>query len=259
MKNEYIISFVVPFYKNIDNASIVLGNIIKFIGNSLQNIEVILINDTGDNSEFKINLNYDFPVKLINLKHNLGVTGARNVGYENAKGEYVFFFDSDDYLIPSKYEKTIKFLNKNKYDVILFRCVNEKNELIGNPKLQVQTSNSPNFYYGKGECLLAIRKTNINPFIAFFRGNEHVGLLKYSILKYPVKFACTDFPIRIYTNNKFGLSSKIDTPQRAFLMTVAHFLSFIFCLLLLEPFWALRFFIASFYRFFKLIKTLIRF
>ena len=257
MKKEFIISFVVPFYKNIDNASFVLDNIIKFIGNSTQNIEVILINDSGDNSEFKINLNYVFPVKLINLKQNLGVTGARNVGYDNANGEYVFFFDSDDYLIPSKYDLTINFLNKNKYDVILFRCLNIKNELIGDPTLEVITSKSPNFYYGKGECLLAIRKSEAKPFIGFFRGNEHVGLLRYAILKYPVKFACTNFPIRIYTNNEFGLSSKINTPQRAFLMTLAHFLSFIFCLILIEPFWAFRFLTASFFRLIKLIKTFI--
>lgn len=255
---KYTISFVVPFYKNVIDATKVLDNIVRFIGTSEHNIEVILINDSGDNSDFIINKDYNFPLQLINLKKNTGVTGARNFGYNIAKGEYVFFFDSDDFLIESKYESTLYFLTTNKFDVVLFRCIDEKNRLIGKPKLEILVSKSPNFFYGNGECLVVVKKNKTKPFIGFFRGNEHVGLLRYALLNYPARFACSNFPIRIYTNNQNGLSSKINTPQRAFLMSIAHFLSSIYSLLLLELFWAIRFCISGFFRLFKLLQSLIK-
>jgi glycosyltransferase involved in cell wall biosynthesis len=256
MENN-IISFVVPFYKNVSNCTEILNTISDFIGVSNKKIEVILVNDSGDGSSLDIQTRFNFRVKVINLPKNIGVTGARNVGLKEAIGCYVFFFDSDDRLIPNLLEETYHFLFSNKFDVILFRCLDEFGNLVGKKKLKIETSRSPNFFYGKGECLVCVKKiTNANPFIRFYRGNEHVGLLKYALLNYPLIFASSDYPIRIYTNNDKGLSSKINTPHRSFLMTIGHFNSSFFSLILLEPVYFLRFIIAGFFRFLIFIKSL---
>jgi glycosyltransferase involved in cell wall biosynthesis len=256
MQNN-IISFVVPFYKNIYKSIEILNTISDFVGESTPKIEVILVNDSGDGSIIEIKTQYKFNVRVINLIKNIGVTGARNIGLNEAIGTYVMFFDSDDRLIPNNFEKTYNFLFLNNYDIVLFRCVDEFGNLIGHKNLKIETSRSPNFFYGKGECLVCVKRVeNINPFIKFYRGNEHVGLLKYAILKYPIIFATSNFPIRIYTTNHEGLSSKINTPQRLILMTIGHFNSSIFSLILFEPLYFIRFFLAGFYRLMILIISL---
>lgn len=83
--------------------------------------EIIIVNDgTPDNSE-KIILDYQkhFPdlIKVINKK-NGGISSARNAGLNQAKGEYICFVDSDDYV-----EKDLlSSLNSenNNYDLFVF-------------------------------------------------------------------------------------------------------------------------------------------
>ena len=73
---------------------------------SCATVECILIDDcTPDRSmaivEEMIN-NYDGPISFVLLKHeiNRGLSAARNTGILHAKGDYVFFMDSDDYIMP---------------------------------------------------------------------------------------------------------------------------------------------------------------
>ena len=259
MIQENLISFVVPFYKNVDNVNIVLNSITQFVGTSDKKIEVILINDTGDGSSFDIQTECNFTIKKVNLLKNLGVTGARNIGFQEANGIYVLFFDSDDKLIPDLLNQTYNFLFINNFDIVLFRCIDQFGNLVGNQNLEIEKSRTPNFYYGRGECLVCVKKIfKQNPFIKFYRGNEHVGLLKYALINYPIIFASSNFPIRIYTNNDTGLSSKINTPQRSILMTIAHFNSSLFSLMLLEPIYTIRFLLAGFYRLFIFIRSFLK-
>lgn len=259
MNQDNLISFVVPFYKNISNSTEVLNSISNFVGISNKKVEVILVNDSADGSLLKNEDEFNFIIKVINLPKNIGVTGARNIGLKEAKGIYVLFFDSDDRLIPNLLNQTYNFLFSNNFDIILFRCVDEFGNLIGKKELEIERSRSPNFFYGKGECLVCVKKkSTLNPFIKFYRGNEHVGLLKYALMNYPIIFASSNFPIRIYTNNHTGLSSKINTPQRSILMTIAHFNSSFLSLILLEPIYFIRFLFAGLYRLLVFIRSLFK-
>ncbi len=51
-------------------------------------------------------------LKLIRQK-NKGVSAARNLGIKNASGDWLAFLDSDDYWLPNKLEKQIKFHQQN--------------------------------------------------------------------------------------------------------------------------------------------------
>ena len=77
-------------------------------------------------------------------------------------------------------------------------------------------------------------------------------------MNYPIVYASSNFPIRIYTNNHTGLSSKINTPQRSILMTIAHFNSSFLSLILLEPIYFIRFLFAGFYRLLIYIRSLFK-
>jgi len=62
----------------------------------------------------------DNRIKIIE-QENQGTYNARYKGMENAKGEYVMFLDSDDYLRPNAVELLVNVANKTKTDLIRYR------------------------------------------------------------------------------------------------------------------------------------------
>lgn len=106
-------SIIVPVYNTYDYLDKCLNSLVKQ-KNVKNDYEIIIVNDgTPDNSD-EIILKYKekYP-KMINYikKENGGLSSARNMGEENASGEYLIFVDSDDYLdfnLLSKLENHIK-------------------------------------------------------------------------------------------------------------------------------------------------------
>lgn len=96
MDNRLNMSIVIPVY----NVEEYIEECIKsVITQTLTNIEIIVINDgSTDNSLEKIKGINDNRIKLIN-KENGGLSSARNRGISEAKGQYVLFLDSDDFLV----------------------------------------------------------------------------------------------------------------------------------------------------------------
>ena len=64
-------------------------------GQTYKNYEVIVVDDGS--TDDSIDIIKDFDVKLYH-SNGLHAGGARNVGLDNANGEYIVFLDSDDYL-----------------------------------------------------------------------------------------------------------------------------------------------------------------
>ena len=113
-----MISIIVPVY-----------NVEKYIEKCIQSltqqtysdIEILLINDgSTDHSDeiCKKWQNKDYRIKVI-YKENGGVSSARNLGLNIAKGEYIFFVDADDWLETSCLEK---MLEKMTPDVDMVIC-----------------------------------------------------------------------------------------------------------------------------------------
>lgn len=89
-----LVSVIIPCY-NRENT--IVDSINSVLNQSYQNIEVIVVDDASiDNSVDKILLIKDERVKLIKLDVNCGACHARNVGIDNANGEFIAFQDSDD-------------------------------------------------------------------------------------------------------------------------------------------------------------------
>jgi glycosyltransferase involved in cell wall biosynthesis len=78
------------------------------INQTLQEIEIILVADTSNDNSLEICHSYAerFPekVKVINPKINKRLGAARNLGIEAAKGEYIGFVDSDDWVETDMFE-----------------------------------------------------------------------------------------------------------------------------------------------------------
>lgn len=110
---------------------ITIYNVEKYISKCLESVfiqnvksntfEVIVVNDgTLDNSMSIVN---KFSIKYPNLKIieqcNHGLSAARNTGLRAAKGEYVWFVDSDDWITENCFEDIISFLKKYKSQIFI--------------------------------------------------------------------------------------------------------------------------------------------
>lgn len=97
LSKEKTISVIVPVY----NKEIYIGQCIESILNqSFVDFELILVDDGSTDGSGEICNEYskvDSRVKVFH-KMNGGVSSARNMGLNNAKGEWVAFVDSDDYI-----------------------------------------------------------------------------------------------------------------------------------------------------------------
>lgn len=96
-KSEPLISIIVPVYNTERYLSKCIDSI---LGQTYENIEVILVDDGSSDKCPQICDEYagkDSRVKVIH-KENEGVSSARNSGLDIAKGDFIGFVDSDDYV-----------------------------------------------------------------------------------------------------------------------------------------------------------------
>ncbi len=111
------VSVIVPVY----NVEKYLDKCLNSLVNqTLKDIEIIVVNDgSRDNSKKIIN---DFLDKHKNIiyveKENGGLSDARNYGMKYAKGDYVAFLDSDDYVDVTIYEKMYNKAVEEKADYV---------------------------------------------------------------------------------------------------------------------------------------------
>lgn len=111
-----LLSLVVPVY----NAACYLDKCIEsLVKQSYKNIEIILVNDGSKDDSLLICNSYAKKFKNISVidTENGGAAHARNIGLRIAKGEYLTFVDSDDYVDLQMYEILVKEIIKTQSDV----------------------------------------------------------------------------------------------------------------------------------------------
>lgn len=110
-KSGDLISVVVPVYKAEDYLNRCIDSILS---QTYRNIELILINDGSPDNCPSICDAYAIEHSRIKVIHkeNEGVSVARNKGIEIAKGKYIAFVDSDDYIHPG-YLNALMFMLSN--------------------------------------------------------------------------------------------------------------------------------------------------
>lgn len=85
-------SIIVPVYNRVSEVEDLLQSL---SAQTLKNFELVIVEDgSTDKCENVVKACSEFPVKYI-FKENEGRSIARNVGMENATGDYFIFFDSD--------------------------------------------------------------------------------------------------------------------------------------------------------------------
>lgn len=114
-----LVSVVVPIY----NVEKYLNECLESIVNqTYRNLEIILVDDGSPDNCPKMCDEWaqkDSRIKVVH-KENAGLGMARNTGIEKANGDYIFFFDSDDYVDVTIVEKCLKSAVSNNSDVVIF-------------------------------------------------------------------------------------------------------------------------------------------
>lgn len=101
------VSVIIPSY---NREHLIQRSILSVLNQTYKNIELIVVDDSNDNTEQKVKEIKD--ERLIYLKNpkRMGVSAARNIGIKISTGELIAFQDSDDEWLPMKLEKQVNLL-----------------------------------------------------------------------------------------------------------------------------------------------------
>jgi glycosyltransferase involved in cell wall biosynthesis len=112
-----LVSVILPTFKRKERLKEAVESV---LGQTYKNIEVLVIDDTPDDSISQIVSGIgDERIKHIKSKERLGFVKSLNKGAELAKGKYIARIDADDFwLDPRKLEKQVDFLEENKEYVL---------------------------------------------------------------------------------------------------------------------------------------------
>lgn len=116
MNNEKLISVIIPIYGVEKYVCQCLDSVIN---QSYKNLEIIVVNDGTKDRSAEIAGEYaqkDRRIRVYDYE-NGGLSVARNRGLKHAKGQYVSFVDSDDWLHPDFYKKLAEALETNNADI----------------------------------------------------------------------------------------------------------------------------------------------
>ena len=123
------VSIILPVY-----------NVEKFIAKSIDSIlaqtftdfEVLVVIDGSPDDSKTVAESYSDDRMSIFEKENGGLSDARNYGLERARGKYVYFMDSDDWIEPDLLEQTISVLEQENRDFVVFGYIQDNEDLDGN-------------------------------------------------------------------------------------------------------------------------------
>ncbi len=114
-----LVTIVTPCYNSKETISQTIESVLQ---QTFSNWEMLIVDDCSTDSSPEIIKKYadkDYRIKYFRTQNKSGSPSLpRNIGIENAKGEYIAFLDSDDLWLPYKLEHQLKFLEKNGYDLV---------------------------------------------------------------------------------------------------------------------------------------------
>lgn len=214
-----LISVIIPVYKAEKYIERCICSILR---QTFQNIEVILVDDGSPDKSGEICDMWALKDKRIKVIHqkNAGAGAARNAGLRVAKGEYIGFVDSDDWIEPQMYEVMYNAIEKYSADVgmcnISSRTEFSMHESYDSRKFPFELKNQEEmlsiFFRIHGEkgilsvCRRLIHKSVLKDFM-FVEGtiSEDVSAAYYFIV-HSQRTVVTNFSFYNYYNNKKGVT-----------------------------------------------------
>ena len=147
MSDDKLISFILTVYNKepfINQCLKSLNELNKF--KEIKNkFEIIAINDCSSDGSLKKLKFWETKIpnlKLINNNKNMGVSKSRNIGIIKSKSKYLFFIDSDDFIISKNFKEIISNKKIFKDDLLIFYNTILTNKSLVTPKIKRTRSKS---------------------------------------------------------------------------------------------------------------------
>ena len=153
------VSVIIPVYNQANLLKKCINSIPKITG-----VEIIIVDDGSTDTTKEVIEGYtiEYPKHIggIICKENHGVSYARNLGLDAARGSYIIFIDSDDYIDGDIFNYIINnYITQNKYDMIFYNMIANNNEIFIATK---------ELLYARCGCFKFIKK-------------EFIGLIRFPI------------------------------------------------------------------------------
>jgi glycosyltransferase involved in cell wall biosynthesis len=184
-----MISIVIPLY---NRANLVSETLDSVLVQTYTDWECIVVDDCSTDNSVEVVQKYidkDSRFKLL-IRPEDRIKGAptcRNIGYENSKGEFIYFFDSDDILASEFLETVYKKMNENhtaEYGVFQF------SDFIKSPNIPVRLSRQYNPKAGSLFSQIVTNKIQANTQNFFWKRS----LLQKNLLMWREGLACGQDP-----------------------------------------------------------------
>ncbi len=145
MESGENVSIIIPIY-NVEQY--IEECLLSAMRQTLKQIEIICVNDGSTDDSIGIVKKYakeDSRIRIVE-KENGGLSSARNAGIDAARGEYILFLDSDDWILPETLEELYEIAAKNDLDNVYFNA----EVFFDNEKIKETESGYYNYYKRKG-------------------------------------------------------------------------------------------------------------
>lgn len=133
MKNESLVSIIMPAYNAADYISESISSVIE---QTYDNWELLVIDDASQDKTVLIVEDWaqqDNRIRLHPLPTNQGAGFARNIGIKASKGGFICFLDADDLWNPDKLENQLNFMKSGNIKVCYssYDLINEEGAEVG--------------------------------------------------------------------------------------------------------------------------------
>lgn len=148
LNNPIILSIVVPIYNVAAYLATCLDSVLVQMSPA---IELILVDDGSSDECPQIiqdyQQHYNF-IQVITHTQNRSLGAARNSGVKHAKGEWLYFLDSDDFIGSNTLQPILEALKRDKPDMLVFAVSpydNQTNKIINNKSFRILPKNGADY------------------------------------------------------------------------------------------------------------------
>lgn len=203
MNEKKRFSVIIPGYNVQDYISNAIESVLS---QDFKDYELIVVDDCSTDNTSEVVSQYE-GVKLIRNAENMASGGARNVGLDEANGEYVIFLDADDYLYANDvFSKIDKLIGNQTVDVVYmgFKIGGNRDEIVlPTPETCTREYKAGGDIYPNvwSKCwnLEFLNKNKVR--FVEKRYYEDVLFVYKAIMKVE-KYLIADFPVHIYISGR---------------------------------------------------------